>query len=253
MLSNGKRTYEVVELSDSDTEQQQQSHVQLRKTRRIRGTHNDPIRLSDSSSDLDHDRHLPVDDFWARQNLPAVRAQVTHQFARLATPSNGTGAPMESNHNANLRGHWNGHVVAYDYGNDFYHYTAFGDIVDNGDTPNHRRSAPREPAQYLTPHHHAVAAPLPTIVTEEACLARVLEMFPDISHAFVADIHKECIGRIQQIMDKIVDEPEYPKERDSRKKESEGEREPTAEAEAEEKRFTQQDRELAKGKLRKAM
>jgi len=249
MLPNGKRTHEVIELSDSDTEHQ--SHVQPRKTRRIRGTHNDPIRLSDSNSDSDHDRHLPVDDFWNRHDLPASQAHLAHQFARLATPSNGTDAPMESNQNANLRGYWNGHVFAYDYGDDFDHYTAFGDVVDNGDTPNYRGSPLHEPARYPTSHHQAVPAPLPTIVTEEACLARVLEMFPDISHAYVADVHKECIGRIQQIMDKIVDEPEYPKERDSKKKEPEGEKESTAEAE--EKRFTQQDRELVKGKLHKVM
>lgn len=91
--------------------------------------------------------------------------------------------------------------------------------------------------------------PQPQLSPEEKCLQHTLEMFPDIAHNHVMLLFGETEGDIQAVLERIMETPNYPKERDCKTKEIA--REPTVEVE--EKRFTAQDREIAKGRKRQAM
>lgn len=84
---------------------------------------------------------------------------------------------------------------------------------------------------------------IPTHMGREECLALVADLFPGIAPAYVYDIHVECDGAVQRIVDNIMSSATYPKQRD-RKGKTPVYRDTAAEAER--TRFTQSNRQQAK-------
>lgn len=268
-----KRVHEVVELSDSDTEPEsnaQRGHARANKAPRILGTHDKPIDLDDTDDDA---------VAGAEQAEPAAPAQtgtfrrrhINHSMPqdiapqlldRQLSPGDNMFAPSNRQQPEDLDGYWDDKVF-YDEDERQGVLPAIDRIQDDDGISlldrlevspgiSHRAS----PANHRTPPRRPPPPPpIPGFVNENECLARTLEMFPDIAHDYVSQTHEECNGMIQQILERVLNEQNYPRERDRKGRETRATRETTAElAEAERrKNFMKRDREIAKGKLRKAM
>lgn len=265
-----KRSHDVIEISDSDTEDELPSHAQrASKAPRVSGTHDDPIDLAESSDESDNETEPPLPTNVRRVlNAPPLPRQQTPVQHPAPAPDNGMFAPLEEFNGAGFD-YWDPLGIDYDQEAQFgeFHVNAIDELEANDGAflIDQLEEAPRpaRPQSPNPPNDHAYNQPygfhrhptparqLPERVDEDECLARTLEMFPDIAHDYVADMHKQCSGMIQQVLDKIIDEPKYPKERDRAKEREPVQRESTAEAE--EKRFMQQGRDMARGKMKSAL
>ncbi|KAL1303752.1 hypothetical protein AAFC00_007094 [Neodothiora populina] len=118
----------------------------------------------------------------------------------------------------------------------------------NGRYKHHRRAEENHPSTDIG------LLPKPDSVvkanTVEECLSTVLELFPDISHDYVSRLFCEFNGFMQAVLGKIVDEPDYPKERSQNGKAPE---EPTTIVEDGDAMYMGQNRHVVRGKLRKAI
>ena len=178
--------------------------------------------------------------------------------------------PKEPHHVTGLYGnYWDDDEVLYDADVDH----EYGPLIDLDDfvnqdheglyttlqdgqyqpTPNMGSGAHHRHLQSPDYHERSAARPpLPEVLGQNDCLIRVRELFPDIDHDYVSKIRSDCGGIIQSVLDKIIEEEtDYPRQPKTKGKEPATNRETSLEVD--EKRFGKQDREVARGKMRKAL
>lgn len=264
-----KRVHEIVELSDSSAEPDshaQRGHARANKAPRILGTHDKPINLDDTDDDAVEGAEpaapAQTGTFRRRHVNPLPQAIAPQLLERQPSPGDRMFAPLNRHNPEDLDGYWDDKVF-FDEDERQGVFPAIDRLEEDDGiflldrlevTPGNSHCA--SPAKHRTPPPRPPPPPpIPGLVNQNECLARTLEMFPDIAHDYVFQIHEECNGMIQQILEQILNDQSYPKERDRKGKETRATRVSTAElAEAERReKFMQRDRETAKGKLRRAM
>lgn len=264
-MPNGKRQFDVIEISDDGSEVEtaertrryRRSRGPSSKAPRRRGTYKSPIRL-DNTDDEDAESHMRGRIRAVKQNPlppPPPMPEVGQQQRRRSTTGSRSQTPMALYAPADFAGYWDDDEIIFHPDGNVPTYPAVDQLGRNDGVIllDQLEENPHDSRQDERPYPARVPSPepeRPAIVDESECLACVVELFPEIAHDYVAQLHVECSGFLQQVLDKIVEEPNYPKQRDRWAKTA-SRRESTAEVD--EKTYAQENREAPRGKLREAL
>lgn len=270
-----KRPAEIIVISDSDDESAPTPDDRRNKTPRLKRTTstNNPLVNVDSEDDgADilpfnmHRRKAP--DALKKEGSELGGLHVEDQWAVPDAFNNGQ--PVGDQFGGGQYDGYNFDFQQYDeqLGNDDFDFDQFEnghfggvelgngsagngiDFLDDNDEIEIMKNNGTFEFLRLQPPNRRSETPQPQVSLEDKCLHRVLEMFPDIAHDHVMKLFGETEGHIHDILERIIETANYPKQRDRKEKEAA----PRAStAEVEEKRFTAQDRETARGRKRQAM
>lgn len=255
-MSAGKRRIDVVDLTGDDEIENASDNP--KKVPRMAGTHQAPIELEDTDDEvvlLDNpaprprrlNREHSAEPGASRTRSPGNLFRGNAQYEQQARfePPDALDDSDDDDDNPDPLAFLNAYTPRQVE-------NAAGELLDSIETDQQSEQLPYQaPVRRGTPQ---LNQPFPDIVPYEDCLARTLQMFPDVAHDHVLELHTSMHGSVQLVLDHIIEHSDYPKQKRGpqplNEAEPRGREINLAEQEA---LFTRQDRPFARGKLREAL